>query len=81
MLINKTIELTSVLKKTYYVLFLIVLMFCCFEFYNVCPYLSGNTLYNAADMSVLWQIPQYTLIGISEVFGSVACKYQNSSVR
>ncbi|XP_067683314.1 solute carrier family 15 member 4-like [Haliotis asinina] len=32
----------------------------------------GNTTYQAADMSILWQIPQYALIGTSEVFTSVA---------
>ncbi|XP_064612168.1 solute carrier family 15 member 4-like [Liolophura sinensis] len=32
----------------------------------------GNTRYQAANMSVFWQIPQYALIGISEVFTSIA---------
>ncbi|CAH1800457.1 unnamed protein product [Owenia fusiformis] len=32
----------------------------------------GNTYYRAVDVSVLWQIPQYALIGLSEVFAAVA---------
>ncbi|XP_076452782.1 solute carrier family 15 member 4-like [Babylonia areolata] len=32
----------------------------------------GYTVFEAADMSILWQIPQYALIGLSEVFTSVA---------
>lgn len=32
----------------------------------------GGSIYYAADMSILYQIPQYILIGVSEVFTSVA---------
>ena len=35
----------------------------------------GNTTYLAADMTIAWQIPQYTLIGLGEVFCSVTCLY------
>lgn len=34
-----------------------------------------NTTFVAADLSILWQIPQYSLIGISEVFTSVSGKF------
>ncbi|XP_077995532.1 solute carrier family 15 member 4-like [Glandiceps talaboti] len=38
---------------------------------NWTEYISG-TQYHAANMWIFWQIPQYALIGVSEVFASVA---------
>jgi len=32
----------------------------------------GNTMYYAARMSVIYQLPQYAIIGISELFASIA---------
>lgn len=39
---------------------------------SIPQYIAG-TKYDAANMTVFWQIPQYALIGMSEVFTSVAC--------
>ena len=34
-----------------------------------------NTTYVASNLYVEWQIPQYTLVGLGEVFCSVSCNY------
>ena len=42
---------------------------------NLIPQIIDNTTYIAANFSILWQIPQYTLVGCGEVFCSIAGLY------
>lgn len=44
-------------------------------FRNTIIQIIDNTSYIAADLHIMWQIPQYTLIGFGEVFCSVTCLY------
>lgn len=37
--------------------------------------INSNHTYNASSMSIFYQVPQYALIGVSEVFASVGSKY------
>ncbi len=43
--------------------------------HNTIKQVIGNTTYIASTMHILWQIPQYVLIGLGEVFCSVCCVY------
>ena len=45
------------------------------SYQNVLIQIIDNTTYNAANMHILWQIPQYTLVGLGEVFCSVTCLF------
>jgi peptide/histidine transporter 3/4 len=42
---------------------------------NLIPQIIDNTTYIAANFSILWQVPQYTLVGMGEVFCSIAGLY------
>ena len=42
---------------------------------NILVQIIDNTTYNAANMHILWQVPQYTLVGLGEVFCSVTCLF------
>lgn len=42
---------------------------------NTVVQIIDNTSYVAANLNIVWQIPQYTLTGLGEVFCSVTCLY------
>lgn len=42
---------------------------------NILIQIIDNTTYQAANMHILWQVPQYTLVGLGEVFCSVTCLF------
>lgn len=44
-------------------------------FENTVVQVIGNKTYTAANLNILWQIPQYGVIGIGEVFCSVCALY------
>jgi len=58
----------------YHYLISAILNFNCFIYYfrNRIIQVISNTSYNASALPILWQIPQYCLIGTAEVFAGVA---------